>query len=149
MMLKRSSAQWTSLFGHLDQHGLRVLVTEIENTVSTGILSGLQDALEMALAPQSIGSSIVTDQVLPLLTDGSKAGKKVASALFAAGMTALSCTGPIGAAAAAIIGFATFIIKLFVGRKKWTEKEKKDKMRRAFQSMPPLQIAGSESDEIQ
>jgi len=208
MMVQRHSAQWTTLFGHLDevwvsrmpshqvltdglvdpsvwpqkllgtgpssddndqsqflaqqtnsagirelhslaQNGMRHLVTQFESSNGTGILSSLEDALAQVMEPQAIGLSVATDLVVPLLTDPSKAGKKVASALFAAGMSALSCTGPIGAAAAAIIGFATFIAKLFIGRKKWKEKERKDQMRRAFQSMPPLQVAGSESDEYQ
>jgi len=198
MMVKRHSAQWTTLFGHLDevwtsrmpshqvfvdglvdpsvwpqqidagptmgpslnsagvrelhsltQHGMRFLVTQIEHSQSTGILSDLGDALANVMEPQAIGRSVATNLVVPILTDTSKAGAKVASALFAVGMSALSCTGPIGAAAAAIIGFATFLVKLFTGRAKWKEKERKDQMRRAFQSMPPLQVAGSDSDEFQ
>ncbi len=206
MMVQRHSAQWTKLFGHLDevwlsrmpshqvlidgivdpsvwpqkmlatgpdsgdqrqfltgqansagirelhsiaQNQMRHLVTQFEGSSGAGLLSSLETALAQVMEPQAIGASIASDLVVPLLTDTSNAGKKVASALFAAGMSALSCTGPIGAAAAAIIGFATFLAKLFVGRKKWKEKERKDQMKRAFQSMPPLQTAGSNSDEYQ
>lgn len=133
----------------LVQHGMRVLVTDTEHSLTTGIPSILDTALEQVMTPQAIGFKVTKDLVVPLLTDTSGAGKKVASALFAAGMGALSCTGPIGAAAAAIIGFATFLVKLFTGRKAWKEKERKEKMRRAFQSLPPLQVGGSDSDEFQ
>ncbi|MGB1016888.1 MAG: hypothetical protein ACPG4T_22300, partial [Nannocystaceae bacterium] len=132
----------------LAQHGMRILVTEVENSVSTGIASALEGALQNVMTPQSIGLAISPDSVMPILTDGSKAGQKVASALFAVGMSALSCAGPIGAAAAAIIGFATLLVKLFKKKSEWPP-EKKERQRQAFLQMPPLQIAGSESDAIQ
>ncbi|MGB1016135.1 MAG: hypothetical protein ACPG4T_18515, partial [Nannocystaceae bacterium] len=90
-----------------------------------------------------------SDAVTSLMSAPKNTGAKVASALFAVGMTALSCAGPLGAAAAAIIGFATFLVKLFSGRKKWKEKNREELMRKAYQSMPPLQIGGSDSDEFQ
>lgn len=133
----------------LVQHGMRILVTEIEHSVSTGIVSNLEQALTNVMTPQSVGLAVPTNLVTSILTDSSGAARGVASALFAVGMSALSCAGPIGAAAAAIIGFATFIVKLFRGRKHWEEKQRKDQMRRAFQSLPPLQVGGSDSDEFQ
>lgn len=133
----------------LSQHGLRVLATQIDNSVSTGIAGTLQSALKDALTPQSVGFSVPLDEVAAILTDPSDAGKQVATALFAAGMSALSCAGPLGAAAAAIIGFATMLVKVFKSRAYWKEKTKKDLMKKAFQQMPPLQTAGSDSDAIQ
>ncbi len=135
----------------LTQHIMRNLVTQFENTVSTGLASGLENALSNIMTPQSIGGSVALNSVKGVLTDtsGAGAGKKVASALFATGMSALSCTGPIGAAAAAIIGFATFIAKLFISRKQWQIEQQKELVKRAYQSMPPLQVAGNESDNFQ
>lgn len=200
MLVKRHSAKWSSLFGHLDenwttrlpshrvlvdslvdpsimppslgggahmgeilqstgvrefhslvQHGMKILVSEIENTVSTGISSRLESALENVMTPQAIGLQLSQTAVQSILSvpAGGTTGGKVASALFAVGMGALSCAGPMGAAAAAIIGFAVFMVKLFTGRSKWKEQQRKDLMRRAFQSMPPLQVGGSDSDEYQ
>lgn len=137
-------------FHSLVQHGMKILVTEIEHSLSTGIASNLEGALKNVMAPQSVGLSLPSDLVTSILSvPTNNTGAKVASALFAVGMTALSCAGPLGAAAAAIIGFATFLVKLFTGRKHWKEKNREELMRKAYQSMPPLQIGGSDSDEYQ
>lgn len=138
------------------QHLVRHIVTAVElgggspgaaSSLSTGFPSQLGDALTNVLTPQSVASSIPADLVKATLTDTNSAGGKVATALFATGMTALSAAGPIGMAAAAIVGLAFTIFKAFDNAKKWKEKEKEERIRRAFESFPPLQQPGDDTDE--
>ncbi len=133
------------------QHMLKFLTTQAEgvisNIASTGVLSDMTQALNDAMAPQSLSLSISKDLVTSVLTGTDSQGGKVASALFAAGLSAMSAAGPIGMAAAAIIGTAYAIYRAVEKSRKWRETEKKDRMRRAFQIMPPLQQPGSDTDE--
>ena len=133
------------------QHMLKHLTTRIEGVVadlaSTGVVSDLTKALNDAMTPQSMALSIPQDLVTSTLTQTDTQGGKVASALFAAGLTAMSAAGPIGMAAAAIIGTAYAIFRAVDSTKKWNESEKKARVRRAFELMPPLQQPGSDTDE--
>ena len=133
------------------QHMLRTLVTAAEHvakgSASTGMLRSLSQALTDVTTPQLIGLEIAADMVRPLLTDTKHDGRKIASALFATGMSALSATGPVGMAASAIVGLAWAVFSAFNASKEWKEKEKKERMRRAYEMMPPLQQAGSDSDD--
>ena len=133
------------------QHMLKHLTTRIEGVVSelasTGVVADLTGALNHAMVPQSLALSISQDLVTSTLTGTDSQGGKIASALFAAGLTAMSAAGPIGMAAAAIIGTAYAIYRAVDSSKQWKETEKKARARRAFELMPPLQQPGSDTDE--
>ena len=133
------------------QHMLRVLTTAAESVpavqASTGIVRGLQQALKDSLSPQSLALELPADLVTATLTNTNHKGRTVATALFATGMSALSTAGPIGMAAAAIIGFAFAVFNAVERAKQWKETEKKERMRRAYELMPPLQEPGDDSDQ--
>jgi len=135
------------------QHMIKAISTTVEvaggqmPSLSTGFTSQLSTALDNVMAPQSIGSSVAADLVEATLTDSSKAGQKVASAMFAAGMSALSAAGPVGMAAAAIIGLAFAVYKAVDNAKSNKDKAKAERVRLAFESFPPLQQPGGDTDE--
>ena len=135
------------------QHMVRVISTTVEiaggsqTGLSTGFTSQLSSALDSVMTPQSIGSSVAAGLVEATLTDSSSAGEKVASAMFAAGMSALSATGPVGMAAAAIVGLAYAIYRAFDTAKENRDKVKAERVRLAFESFPPLQQPGGDTDE--
>jgi len=133
------------------QHMFKAISTTVEAAGQTGLSTGfpsqLGDALTNVMAPQSVGSTVARGLVEATLTDGSKAGQQVATAMFAAGMSALSAAGTVGMAAAAIIGLAYAIYKAFDNAKAHADEEKKERVRRAFELFPPLQQPGGDTDE--
>ncbi|MCA9689804.1 MAG: hypothetical protein KC636_09355, partial [Myxococcales bacterium] len=70
-----------------------------------------------------------------------------AKVAFGAGMTALSSMGPVGMAAAAIVGFVAAIVNAFTSKKRQQAKDRKERQRAAFEDFPPLQEPKDRIDE--
>ena len=108
---------------------------------SNGLLSRYMPALEQVTTPASLGATLSEEGVSIALgvTPTTNAAGVVGKVAFGVGMTALSSAGPIGAAAAAIIGFVTAIVSAFTSKKRREAKDRKDRQRALFESFPPLQ----------
>ncbi len=108
---------------------------------SHGFRSQLLPAVQNIMKPEAIASSLEGQAVqvaLGLATAPNKAAV-VGRAAFGVGLSALSAMGPIGAAAAAIIGFAAAIFSAFRRRKLAAAKDAKARRIEAYRLMPPLQ----------
>lgn len=138
------------------QQMLRTLTTVADigqlptlSEASNGMVSDLRAELAGACTVPAYGLQIGAAAVDGLLknTGSGNVGQKVASAVIAASMTALSSMGPWGMAAAAIVGFAAAIAKAITKRKEWASLEREERIKKAYELAPPLQQEGSDSDE--
>ncbi|MCB9652525.1 MAG: hypothetical protein H6729_00135 [Deltaproteobacteria bacterium] len=120
---------------------LAVPVTGGEATLGNGMPSHLIHALDDVCAPVQLASSLSTDgvnQALGVITSADP-GAAAARAAFGLGMTVLSSMGPIGAAAAAIVGFAAAIFSAFRSKKVKEAKSEEARRQAAYEALPPLQ----------
>ncbi len=128
------------------QHMLRALTEVVDGAqteLSVGMLSTLRSGLSSAMTPPAYALSLAAAEVPTVLTN---TGGNAASAAIALGITALSSMGPWGMAAAAVIGFVKTIVSAFKTRKEWEDQAIEEQRLRAYELMPPLQEAGSETD---
>ncbi len=114
---------------------------------SNGIGSNLRSSLNSAMTQPAYAANIAADVVGPVLTATSNGGGAgAASAAIAIGMAALSALGPFGQAAAAIVGFAAFLVRQFKGKAQLTKLEEQERLQKLYEEMPPLQTPGEETD---
>lgn len=114
---------------------------------SNGIGTGLRSSLNSAMTQPAYAANIAASVVGPVLTSTSKGGASgAASAAIAIGMAALSALGPFGQAAAAIVGFAAFLVRQFKGKAQLTKLEEQERLQKLYEAMPPLQTPGEETD---
>ncbi|MGB1014876.1 MAG: hypothetical protein ACPG4T_12130, partial [Nannocystaceae bacterium] len=114
-----------------------------------GFLSTATPALANIMQFESL-DLIMSDtgvfESLGVATKGVSAGEAIGKVAFAAGMAALSATGPIGAAAAAIVGFGAAIIRAFKSRAIREAENEKQRIQEAYKYFPPLQEPRAEVD---
>ncbi len=128
------------------QHMLRALTEVVDGAqleLSGGMLSTLRGGLTSAMTPPAYALSLAAAEVPTVLKN---TGGNAASAAIALGITALSSMGPWGMAAAAVVGFVKTIVSAFKKRKEWESQAIEEQRLRAYELMPPLQEAGSETD---
>jgi len=114
-----------------------------------GFLSTATPALANIMQFESL-DLIMSDtgvyESLGVATKGVSAGEAIGKVAFAAGMAALSATGPIGAAAAAIVGFGAAIIRAFKSRAIREAENEEQRIQEAYKYFPPLQEPRAEVD---
>lgn len=114
---------------------------------SNGLGRELFGGLQSAMTIPNYAGSIADQYVGPVLTSTTAGGGAgAASAAIAVGMTALSAMGPWGQAVAAIIGFASFLVRTFKKKGELSKLEEEERIRRIYEEMPPLQGPGEETD---
>lgn len=114
-----------------------------------GFLAQATPALENIMKFESLPlnmSNTGVYQHLGLPTEGTNAADAIKKVAFAAGMSALSAMGPIGAAAAAIISFGAAIVNAFRRRAVKREQAEEERRKEAYKYFPPLQEPRSEVD---
>ncbi len=129
---------------------LTVPVSGIEGAAGNGLPSHLIQAVSDVTAPVQLATSLSIDGVndaLGLLKPGQNPGQAAGRAAFGLGMTVLSAMGPIGAAAAAIVGFAAAIFSAFRSARIKEAKDEEARRRAAYERLPPLQEQKTNVDD--
>ena len=110
-------------------------------TPGNGMLTQHIHALDDITAPTSLASSLsvagvgqALGQIQPGMTPAQIAGR----AAFGLGLTTLSAMGPVGAAAAAIVGFAAAMFSAFRSKRRKEAKSEDERMQAAYEALPPL-----------
>ena len=119
-----------------------VPVTGAEGVVGNGMLTQYIHALDDITAPVQLASSLSpagVSQALGQVPPGATPGQIAARAAFGVGMSALSATGPVGAAAAAIVGFAAAIFSAFKSKRRKEARTEQERQQVAYEALPPLQ----------
>ncbi len=107
-----------------------------------GFLGSSMQALEKIMQFESLPDLMGENEVyakLGVAVQGQNPAQAIKKVAFAIGMSALSAMGPIGAAAAAIIGFGVAIRNAFKSKKIRDAEAKEQALLEAYQSFPPLQ----------
>ncbi len=106
-----------------------------------GFLASSTQALENIMQMPELEEFMSPDQVfssLGVAVGSQDPAQAIKDVTFAVGMTALGSMGPVGAAAAAIIGFARAVGEIFKRKKAFEEDQKREALIEAYKSFPPL-----------
>lgn len=134
------------------QSGTRRMLQKIilpgEAQGTFGFLKSSTQAIQNVMKFESIPASLNEAGVFRVLgvTNKGTPGQAAKGVAYAAGMSALSAMGPVGAAAAAIIGFAVMLANAFKSAKAKAEEREEARLRAAYQTFPPLQEPGADVD---
>ncbi|MGB1015733.1 MAG: hypothetical protein ACPG4T_16470, partial [Nannocystaceae bacterium] len=114
-----------------------------------GFLASSTAALENILQYESVPGFMNPTEVYQALgqaTKGVNPEKAIQAVAFTVGMSALSAMGPVGAAAAAIVGFVVAIGRAFTNRAKLAELNEEQRLIEAYKQFPPLMEPSAEVD---
>lgn len=119
-----------------------VPVTGTEGIPGNGMLTQFTHSLDDITAPVQLASSLSpagVSQALGQLQPGATPAEIAARAAFGVGMSVLSAMGPVGAAAAAIVGFAAAIFSAFKSKRRKEVRDQNEREQIAYEALPPLQ----------
>lgn len=111
-----------------------------------GFLASSTSALEKITQYESFADDLSPTEVFEVLgqvTKGKSPTQAIQGAAFAVGMSALSAMGPVGAAAAAILGFVVAIRNAFKSRKIAEAMAEEERIAEAYRHFPPLMEASA------
>lgn len=131
------------------KHMLKQIVLPGAADGTFGFLKSSTAALENIMLFESVPEFLTNDGVfekLGVATGGKKPADAIKGVAYAVGMSALSAMGPVGAAAAAIIGFGIALANAFKSIKRKNAEEEEQKILNAYAEFPPLSEPGSDLD---
>ncbi len=131
------------------KHMLKQIVLPGQDDGTFGFLKSSTAALENIMLFESVPELLTNDGVfekLGVATGGKKPADAIKGVAYAVGMSALSAMGPVGAAAAAIIGFGIALANAFKSIKRKNAEEEEQKILNAYAEFPPLSEPGSDLD---
>ncbi len=130
-------------------HMIKKIVLPSDALGTYGFLKSNTSALESVMQFESIPEFLSDEgvyQKLGVAIQGKGAADAVKGVAYAVGMSALSAMGPVGAAAAAIVGFGIMLANAFKSIKKKNAEDDLQKLLNAYAEFPPMSEPGSDFD---